>query len=124
MIACEGYMAAHPQDLDHMVKDSIDKPISLESYQRQLGATIDYLRQGVADQLARIAAPTLVIHGDADELIPYQHGKYLAMIFSVHPHLEQYHGHFKEFAVSVSFGGDCPLFDGRQPGIQSQFDKN
>lgn len=77
-IAGEGYMAAHPQDLDRIVEHAITKPMSPESYMRQLGACMVHLRQGVADQLARITAPTLVIHGDYDPLVPYPNGQYLA----------------------------------------------
>lgn len=76
-IAGEGYMAAHPQDLDQIVKDLVAKPMSSESYQRQLNASMGHIYKGVADQLAQIAAPTLVIHGDTDPLIPYPNGKYL-----------------------------------------------
>jgi 3-oxoadipate enol-lactonase len=77
-IASEGYMAAHPQDLDQIVKNSLAKPMSLESYQRQLGACMAHWSKGVADRLAQISAPTLVVHGDYDPLIPYPNGKYLA----------------------------------------------
>jgi 3-oxoadipate enol-lactonase len=77
-IAGEGYMAKHPEDLDHIVKNSLAKPMSLESYQRQLGACMVHFRQGVADRLAQITAPTLVAHGDYDPLIPYPNGEYLA----------------------------------------------
>ena len=77
-IAGEGYMAKHPEDLDQIVKNSIAKPMSLESYQRQLGACMAHLLQGTAERLAQIAAPTLVVHGDYDPLIPYPNGQYLA----------------------------------------------
>jgi 3-oxoadipate enol-lactonase len=77
-IAGEGYMAKHPEDLDQIVKNSIAKPMSLESYQRQLGACMVHFSKGVADRLAQITAPTLVVHGDYDPLIPYENGKYLA----------------------------------------------
>ena len=77
-IAGEGYMAQHPEDLDQIVKSSIAKPMSLESYQRQLGACMVHFRQGVADRLTQIAAPTLVVHGDYDPFIPYPNGQYLA----------------------------------------------
>jgi 3-oxoadipate enol-lactonase len=77
-IAGEGYMAEHPDDLEIIVKGSIAKPMSLESYQRQLGACIDHSIRGVAEQLGKITAPTLIIHGECDPLIPYENGKYLA----------------------------------------------
>lgn len=77
-IAGEGYMAKHPEDLDEIVKNSLAKPMSLESYQRQLGAVMGHSGKGTADRLAQITAPTLVVHGDYDPLIPYANGKYLA----------------------------------------------
>jgi pimeloyl-ACP methyl ester carboxylesterase len=77
-IAGEGYMAAHPDELELIVKNSIAKPMSLASYQRQLGACMDHSFKGVAEQLGQITAPTLIVHGECDPLIPYENGKYLA----------------------------------------------
>jgi len=34
--------------------------------------------KGVADRLNQFTKPTLVIHGDADPLVPYANGQYLA----------------------------------------------
>jgi 3-oxoadipate enol-lactonase len=78
LIAGEGYMAKHLEDLCQIVKYSFAKPMSLEAYKRQLGAGMMYQSQGDAARLAQITAPTLVIHGDYDPLIPYPNGKYLA----------------------------------------------
>ncbi len=77
-IAGEGYMAAHPQELDRIVSLAMVNPMSEESYQRQLMACLAHYRQGVADQLAQIDKPTFVVHGDYDPLIPYPNGKYLS----------------------------------------------
>ncbi len=77
-IAGEGYMAAHPEDLEQMVQYALDKPMSDESYGRQLAACMLHLQGGTAGRLAQIAAPTLVIHGDDDPLIPCPNGQYLA----------------------------------------------
>ncbi len=71
-------MAAHPEDLDQILKNAAARPMSLESYQRQLGACLLHYGQGVADRLGQISAPTLVIHGTNDPLIPYENGQYLA----------------------------------------------
>ncbi len=71
-------MAAHPEDLDRIVENSLAKPMSLISYQRQLGACMGHFGKGTADRLAQITAPTLVVHGDCDPLIPYPNGQYLA----------------------------------------------
>lgn len=78
LIAGEGYMAMHPQDLDQMIKYALAKPMSLASYQRQLGACGLHIAKGTAERLGQISAPTLVVHGDCDPLIPYPNGKYLA----------------------------------------------
>ena len=78
LICGEGYMAAHPQDLDQIVAHSIAKPMSPDSYMRQLGACFQHITTGCADRLGQVAAPTLVIHGDCDPLIPYENGQYLA----------------------------------------------
>ncbi len=78
LIAGPNYMAAHPEDLEHIIRIATEKPMSLESYQRQLGACGVHLAQGTADRLSQITAPTLVIHGDSDPLIPYPNGQYLA----------------------------------------------
>jgi 3-oxoadipate enol-lactonase len=78
LIAGEGYMAAHPEDLDQIIKNSVEKPMPAESYQRQLMACMHHSQNGVADMLGKITAPTLVIHGEYDPLIPYENGKFLA----------------------------------------------
>jgi 3-oxoadipate enol-lactonase len=78
LIVGEGYMAAHPEDLDQIVSYLLAKPMSAESYQRQLGACIQHGMMGCAGRLGRITAPTLVIHGDCDPLVPYENGEFLA----------------------------------------------
>lgn len=78
LITAPGYMAAHPADLDRAVQNAKAKPMALEAYQRQLAAAYAHTRNGVAERLAEIRVPTLVIHGDCDPLIPYANGKFLA----------------------------------------------
>ncbi|MBI4785583.1 MAG: alpha/beta hydrolase [Chloroflexi bacterium] len=74
-IAAPGYLKAHPEDLGHIIQTAKSKPISGDAYQRQLGAVI---KHDAAPRLDRITAPTLVIHGECDPLVPYANGKYLA----------------------------------------------
>jgi pimeloyl-ACP methyl ester carboxylesterase len=76
VLAGPGYMLAHPEDLDQIVRNAQAKPMVLEAYQRQLSAVLTW--GGVSDRLARFATPTLVIHGDADPLVPYANGQHLA----------------------------------------------
>ncbi len=71
----QGYMDSHPEDLNQIVSRETSKPMSMESYQRQLAAVMTW--QGVGDRLKDISVPVLVVHGDADPLIPYGNGQYL-----------------------------------------------
>jgi 3-oxoadipate enol-lactonase len=75
-LAAPGYMQSHPADLDQVVHNATAKPMRLESYQRQLGAVMGW--GGVSHRLNQIKVPPLVIHGDADPLIPYGNGQYLS----------------------------------------------
>jgi pimeloyl-ACP methyl ester carboxylesterase len=78
-IAGSNYMQAHPQDLDRIVANAIAAPLSPETYLYQLNAINGYVTtQGVNEILDRVVAPTLVIHGDVDPLVPYANGEYLA----------------------------------------------
>jgi 3-oxoadipate enol-lactonase len=69
------FVAAHPEALERIAATARYRPMSPASYGRQLRAA---LSQNVADLLHRITAPTLVIHGDADPLVPPPNGAHLA----------------------------------------------
>ncbi|MDA8139337.1 MAG: alpha/beta hydrolase [Desulfobacteraceae bacterium] len=78
-LAGPGHMQAHPEDLDHIVANALKKPLPPETYLYQLNAIMKYtsdLETGA--DLRSITAPTLVLHGDADALVPYPNGRYLA----------------------------------------------
>jgi pimeloyl-ACP methyl ester carboxylesterase len=73
------YVQNHPEELDHFVRNNIEKPLPLETYLYQLNAINRYSDgEGVKDKLDQISIPTLVIHGDQDPLVPYPNGRYLA----------------------------------------------
>jgi 3-oxoadipate enol-lactonase len=77
-VAAPGHMAAHPEDLEPLVRDAEEKPLSVTTYLHQLGAVSDYIIKSGKDQaLDGITAPTLVIHGNADPLVAYDNGCYL-----------------------------------------------
>jgi pimeloyl-ACP methyl ester carboxylesterase len=69
------FVAAHPEALDHAAENARYRPMSTEAYVRQLQAT---LAHDVVASLQQITAPTLVIHGDLDPLVPPANGTYLA----------------------------------------------
>jgi 3-oxoadipate enol-lactonase len=76
LIAGRGYLQSHPEDLDQLVRHAQVRPMALDAYQRQLSAVMGWA--GVSDRLDQITRPTLIVHGDADPLIPYANGQYLA----------------------------------------------
>jgi 3-oxoadipate enol-lactonase len=76
LLAAPGYMREHPEDLDRLVWSQRAKPMSFACYQRQLGAIISW--PGVGPNLPQVTAPTLVIHGDLDPLVPYPNGQHIA----------------------------------------------
>ncbi|HEV8190319.1 MAG TPA: alpha/beta fold hydrolase [Ktedonobacterales bacterium] len=69
------YVAAHPEDLQRIAETARYRPQSAAAYMRQLRAT---LAHNVTDSLQCIAAPTLVIHGEVDPLVPAANGANLA----------------------------------------------
>lgn len=69
------FVAAHPEALQRIAETARYRPMSPDGYGRQLRAA---LSQNVAGSLHRITAPTLIIHGDLDPLVPPQNGAHLA----------------------------------------------
>lgn len=74
-IMAADFVAAHPEAMERIAATARYRPQSGAAYMRQLQAA---LAHDVADSLHRITAPTLVIHGDFDPLIPPANGEYLA----------------------------------------------
>lgn len=75
LITGPGYAANHPHEIDNFAEIARYRPVQRAAYTRQLQAA---LSQDATQQLAQIKAPTLVIHGDADPLVPPANGDYLA----------------------------------------------
>lgn len=69
------FVEAHPEELERIAETARYRAQSSAAYMRQLSATLTH---DVADALHRITAPTLVIHGDLDPLVPPANGAYLA----------------------------------------------
>ncbi len=110
-IAAPGYMNSHPDDLDTVVRYSKSKPMSLASYQRQLGATMTW--PGMGDRIHGISLPTLVVHGAADPLVPYGNGLYLsAMIRGAKLFTYANVGHMPPMEASERFNRDVMEFLG------------
>ncbi len=74
-IMAPGYAERHPEELDRVAEVARYRPQSQEAYFRQLGAAQGH---DATAGLDRIAAPTLVIHGEVDPLVRPENGRNLA----------------------------------------------
>ena len=74
-IMAADYVRAHPEELERIAEVARYRPMSAGGYMRQLQAA---LAHDVAGELGRVAAPTLVIHGELDPLVPPPNGAHLA----------------------------------------------
>lgn len=70
-----GFLAAHPEALDLVAAQAVGNRYTRAGAMRQNHAIGTH---DVVDQLGAITAPTLVIHGDRDPLVPFQQGELLA----------------------------------------------
>jgi pimeloyl-ACP methyl ester carboxylesterase len=75
LVAGPGFAERHPEAIEEFVEIARHNPMHVDAYLRQLTACRAH---DVADRLGEIAAPTLVIHGDADPLVPIENGRHLA----------------------------------------------
>ncbi len=75
LIMAPDYAASHPEELDRIVEIARYRPLTAATYYRQLQAALTH---DAAQQLDRIQAPTLVIHGDVDPLVVPANGEHLA----------------------------------------------
>ena len=75
LMTAPGFAGTHPEVLDLAERNARQHPMNAESYKRQVRAVRAH---GAAAGLSSIAAPTLVLHGDADDLIPLPAAEHLA----------------------------------------------
>jgi 3-oxoadipate enol-lactonase len=74
-IAAPGFADAHPEVLNDIVHTAMQAPTPQFVFMRQMSAIMASDRYA---DLPTIDAPTLVIHGDADPLVPYANAELLA----------------------------------------------
>ena len=71
-----GWTDEHPEEFEQLLADRLEHPTPPESWQAQYDACWRFVEQ--ATPVEEIAAPTLVVHGDADRIVPYENGVELA----------------------------------------------
>ena len=69
------FIDGHPDVVERKVQANMAYPSSLDAYRAQLDA---YRAFDIGDRISEISAPTLVIAGDSDILIPPENGRILA----------------------------------------------
>jgi pimeloyl-ACP methyl ester carboxylesterase len=74
-ITAPGFAESKPEIVELAVQLALQKPATPEGLARQLGAV---MRWSSRDRLHAITTPTLVLHGDADPLIPHANGLTIA----------------------------------------------
>jgi pimeloyl-ACP methyl ester carboxylesterase len=107
-VSAPGFAESHPEEFDIFVEIARHRPLSEAGYFRQLDACRGH---DVSQRLQQIEAPTLVIHGDVDPLVPLKNGLHLAETIPaarliVYPHT----GHIPEVERAEEFNHDILAF--------------
>lgn len=113
-LAGPGYMQNHPEDLDQIVANALAKPLSPDTFLYQLNAINGYVTaDGVGHALANTHIPTLVLHGEADPLVPQANGRNLAQkIKNAQLKLYPGVGHLPPIEATTRFNSDVLAFLG------------
>ena len=67
-----GWTDEHPDDFEGLLADRLEYPTPPECWRAQYDACVDWGSRST--QVEQIEAPTLVVHGDADRIVPYENG--------------------------------------------------
>ncbi len=71
-----GWTGEHPDEFESLLRDRLEYPTPPECWRAQFDACNRFTQQHTP--VVEIAAPTLVVHGDADRIVPYENGVELA----------------------------------------------
>ncbi|HWN23460.1 MAG TPA: alpha/beta fold hydrolase [Gaiellaceae bacterium] len=71
-----GWADDHPDEFEQLLADRLEHPTPPECWRAQYDACWHFVEQ--VTPVEEIAAPTLVVHGDADRIVPYENGVELA----------------------------------------------
>jgi 3-oxoadipate enol-lactonase len=107
-VAAPGFAERHPEEIDTFIEIARHQPMSRDAYLRQLAACRAH---DVSTRLEEIDAPTLVIHGEVDPLVPVANGRMLAERIRgaqlvVYPAV----GHIPEVECADDFNRDLVAF--------------
>src|SRR5690349_3136377 len=67
-----GWVDEHPEEFEALLADRLEYPTPPECWRAQYAACLDWTAR--VAPLEQIEAPTLVVHGAADRILPYENG--------------------------------------------------
>jgi 3-oxoadipate enol-lactonase len=67
-----GWTDAQPEKFENLLRDRLEFPTPPECWRAQYDACVDWNAR--VSPVEEIAAPTLVVHGTADRIVPYENG--------------------------------------------------
>src|SRR3954452_2858167 len=67
-----GWTDVHPKEFEALLADRLAAPTPPECWRAQYDACLDWTAR--VTPLEQIEAPTLVVHGDADRILPFENG--------------------------------------------------
>jgi 3-oxoadipate enol-lactonase len=107
-VAAPGWAERHPDEIEDFVEIARHRPMSKTAYLRQLEACRAHDVSGALD---RIVAPTLVLHGEVDPLVPLANGVALAeRIPGARLKVYEETGHIPEVERADEFNADLLAF--------------
>lgn len=71
-----GWTDAHPREFDRYLARRLEFPTPAECWLAQYNACVEFIVEGVPVEHLRV--PALVMHGDADRVVPFENGRQLA----------------------------------------------
>lgn len=71
-----GWTDEHPEEFEQLLRDRLEFPTPPECWRAQYDACRRFVEE--TTPIEKITAPTLVAHGDADRIVPYENGVELA----------------------------------------------
>ena len=103
-VSAPGFAESHPDEFDIFAEIARYRPMTEAAYFRQLAACRGH---DVSQRLHQIEAPTLVIHGDVDPLVPLKNGLHLAQTIPGATLIVYAHtGHIPEVERAEEFNHD------------------
>jgi pimeloyl-ACP methyl ester carboxylesterase len=71
-----GWPETHPDRFEEILAARLDRPTPYETLEAHVAACYRFYE--AAYEVERVAAPALVVHGDADLIVPVENGRMLA----------------------------------------------